>query len=45
MRRSAVDALRDILDVNGEVLPLSTDDGVELFRNVSTNLRQWLGEF
>lgn len=30
MRRSAVDALRDILDANGEVLPLSTDDGVEL---------------
>jgi hypothetical protein len=31
MRRSAVRALRDILDANGEVLPLSTDDGVELF--------------
>lgn len=31
MRRSAVDALRDILDANGEVLPLSTDDGVDLF--------------
>lgn len=31
MRRSAVDALRDILDANGEVLPLSTEDGVELF--------------
>lgn len=31
MRRSAVDALRDILDANGELLPLSTDDGVELF--------------
>jgi hypothetical protein len=31
MRRSAVDALRDILDASGEVLPLSTDDGVELF--------------
>lgn len=30
MRRSAVDALRDILEANGEVLPLSTDDGVEL---------------
>jgi hypothetical protein len=30
MRRYAVDALRDILDANGEVLPLSTDDGVEL---------------
>jgi hypothetical protein len=30
MRRGAVDALRDILDANGEVLPLSTDDGVEL---------------
>ena len=31
MRRSAVDALRDILDSSVEVLPLSTDDGVELF--------------
>jgi hypothetical protein len=31
MRLAAVDALRDILDANGEVLPLSTDDGVELF--------------
>lgn len=31
MRRAAVDALRDILDANGEVLPLSTDDGLELF--------------
>jgi len=26
-----VDALRDILDRNGEILPLSTDDGVDLF--------------
>ena len=31
MRRAAVDALRDILDSSGEVLPLSTDDDVELF--------------
>jgi hypothetical protein len=31
MRWSAADALHDILDANGEVLPLSTDDGVELF--------------
>lgn len=31
MRRAAVDALRDMLDANGEVLSLSTDDGVELF--------------
>jgi hypothetical protein len=31
MRRAAVDALRDLLDASGEVLPLSTDDGVELF--------------
>ncbi|MBK8214973.1 MAG: hypothetical protein IPK71_14640 [Myxococcales bacterium] len=31
MRRAAVDALGDILDANGEVLPLSTGDGVELF--------------
>lgn len=31
MRRTAVNALRDILDASGEVLPLSTDDGVELF--------------
>jgi len=31
LRRSAVDALRDILDAHGELLPLTTDDGVELF--------------
>lgn len=31
MRRPAVDALRDILAANGELLPLSTDDGVELY--------------
>jgi hypothetical protein len=31
MRRKAVEALRDLLDSNGEVLALSTDDGVELF--------------
>lgn len=31
MRRGAMESLRDILDANGEVLPLSTDDGVELF--------------
>lgn len=31
MRPSAAEALRDILDANGEVLPLSTDDGVKLF--------------
>jgi len=31
MRPSAVVALRDILDKSGEVLPLATDDGVELF--------------
>jgi hypothetical protein len=31
MRRRAVDALRDILDAHGEVLPLATDDNVELF--------------
>lgn len=31
MRRSAVDALQDILDAHGEVLPLATNDGVELF--------------
>ena len=31
MRWPAVDALRDILDASGEVLPLFTDDGVELF--------------
>lgn len=31
MRRSAVDALRDLLEANGELLPLSTEDGVELF--------------
>jgi hypothetical protein len=31
IRRKAVDALREVLDANGEVLPLSTDDDVELF--------------
>ncbi len=31
MRRSALDALRDIVDAYGEVLPLQTDDDVELF--------------
>ena len=31
MRRTAVEALRDMLAANGEVLPLSTDDGVDLF--------------
>ena len=31
MRRRAVDALRDILDAHGEILPLATDDDVELF--------------
>ncbi len=31
MRRSAVDALRELLDANGEVLPLATEDDVELF--------------
>jgi hypothetical protein len=31
MRRGAVDALRDILEASGEVLPLSTRDDVELF--------------
>ena len=31
MRRTALDALRDILEVHGEVLPLATDDGVDLF--------------
>jgi hypothetical protein len=31
MRRAAVDALGDILDANGEVLPLSTEDDVQLY--------------
>ncbi|MBN8211520.1 MAG: hypothetical protein J0M09_01210 [Xanthomonadales bacterium] len=31
MRKAAVDALRDILENNGEILPLQTDDGIELF--------------
>lgn len=31
MRQSAVDALQDILDANGEILPLVTETGVELF--------------
>ncbi|HRI71552.1 MAG TPA: hypothetical protein PK156_45275 [Polyangium sp.] len=30
-RRSAVDALRDMLDAHGELLPLEDEDGVELF--------------
>lgn len=30
LRRAAVDALRDMLDANGEVLALSTTDGVDL---------------
>ncbi len=30
-RRAAVDALRDILDAHGELLPLEDKDGVELF--------------
>jgi hypothetical protein len=31
MRKDAVDALRDILEESGEILPLQTEDGVELF--------------
>lgn len=31
MRQSAVDALRNILEANGEVLPLSTTDCVDLY--------------
>jgi hypothetical protein len=31
LRRAARDALHDIMDAHGEMLPLSTDDGVELF--------------
>ncbi len=31
LRRSAVDALQDILETHGELLPLATNDGVELF--------------
>jgi uncharacterized protein DUF1629 len=31
MRRSAVEALRDMLDAHGEVLPLETEDGIELY--------------
>jgi uncharacterized protein DUF1629 len=31
MRRSAVDALRDMLDAHGELLPLETEDGIELY--------------
>lgn len=31
LRRSAIDALRDMLEANGELLPLSTDGGVALF--------------
>ena len=31
MRQKAVDALRDILKKSGEILPLATDDGVELY--------------
>lgn len=31
LRRSAVDALRDILDAHGELLPMATEDGIELY--------------
>ena len=31
LRRSAVEALRDLLEEHGEILPLATEDGVELF--------------
>lgn len=31
LRRSAVDALRDILDAHGELLPLEDEGGVELY--------------
>jgi hypothetical protein len=31
LRRSAVDALRDMLDAHGELLPLQDDGGVELY--------------
>ena len=31
MRRKAIEVLRDILETHGEVLPLKTDDGIELF--------------
>ena len=31
LRRSAVDALRDILDAHGELLPLEDTEGVELY--------------
>jgi hypothetical protein len=39
MRRRAVEALRSLLEAHGEVLPLATEDGVELFvLNVTTIL-------
>lgn len=31
LRANAVEALQDVLDAHGEVLPLATNDGVELF--------------
>lgn len=31
MRKNAVEALRAILEANGEILPLATDDGTELY--------------
>jgi hypothetical protein len=31
MRAGAVDALSDMLEAGGEILPLATDDGVELW--------------
>jgi len=37
-RRSAVDALRDILDAHGELLPLEDEGGVELFAYNSREL-------
>ena len=31
MRRSGMEALRDVFEAHGEILPLATDDGVELW--------------
>ncbi len=31
LRRSAVEALKDVLEAHGELLPVATEDGVELF--------------
>ncbi len=42
MRRPAMEALRDVLEAYGEILPLATDDGVELFVHNVLGVREAL---